>query len=314
MPPARPRPRAGLPHARPRPSRRGLVTARLWPYWRWRCWAGISAWRRGGIAALCLRLVPPGARGGHTRRGPLPSPPLRLPRPELRRSAARPPAPSHPCRVAKSERLGMAGPGRVRGARGPLLASGRALTAASRPQGRRRRPCMSGTGWVRCWAAAASAAQVAIKRVPRNRVRHWHELPDGTSAPLEIVLLHKVSTGFPGVVQLLEWFELPNNVVMVLERPERCQNLQRFIGAQRFLLEEVAQGLFRHVLEAMRHCTSCGVLHHNIKSETILLDLATGQAKLIDFGCGTYLQDTAYTHFAVERSDQVVFVRELLGH
>ncbi|XP_072777366.1 serine/threonine-protein kinase pim-1-like [Taeniopygia guttata] len=122
--------------------------------------------------------------------------------------------------------------------------------------------------------------------------------PDGTSAPLEIVLLDKVSTGFPGVVQLLEWLELPNNIVIVLERPERSQDLLHFIRARRFLSEEVARQLFRQVLEAVRHCTSRGVLHRDIKPENILVDLATGQAKLIDFGCGTYLQDTAYTHFA----------------
>ncbi|XP_059716632.1 serine/threonine-protein kinase pim-1-like, partial [Haemorhous mexicanus] len=106
--------------------------------------------------------------------------------------------------------------------------------------------------------------------------------PDGTSAPLEIVLLAKVSTGFPGVVQLLEWLELPNDVLMVLERPERCQDLQRFIQARGFLPEEVALELFRQVLEAVQHCTSCGVLHRDIKPENILVDLATGQAKLID--------------------------------
>ncbi|XP_023801296.1 serine/threonine-protein kinase pim-1-like, partial [Cyanistes caeruleus] len=122
--------------------------------------------------------------------------------------------------------------------------------------------------------------------------------PDGTSAPLEIVLLDKVSTGFPGVVQLLEWFELPNYIVMVLECPEQCQDLQRLIRAHRFLSEEEARELFRQVLEAVRHCTSCGVLHRDIKPENILVDLDTGQAKLTDFGCGTYLQETAYTQFA----------------
>ncbi|XP_068035453.1 serine/threonine-protein kinase pim-1-like [Anomalospiza imberbis] len=126
--------------------------------------------------------------------------------------------------------------------------------------------------------------------------------PDGTSAPLEIVLLAKVSTGFPGVIQLLEWLELPNDILMVLERPKRSQDLHHFIRARGFLSEEVARGLFRRVLEAVQHCTSCGVLHRDIKPGNILVDLATGQAKLIDFGCGTYLQDTAYTRFAGTRS------------
>ncbi|NWZ88870.1 PIM1 kinase, partial [Poecile atricapillus] len=65
----------------------------------------------------------------------------------------------------------------------------------------------------------SDGAPVAIKKVPRNRIQDWGELPDGTSAPLEIVLLDKVSTGLSGLVQLLEWFELPNSIVMVLERP-----------------------------------------------------------------------------------------------
>ncbi|NWY34787.1 PIM1 kinase, partial [Pheucticus melanocephalus] len=63
----------------------------------------------------------------------------------------------------------------------------------------------------------SDGAPVAIKRVPRNHVRHWGELAAGRGQPppLEIVLLAKVSTGFPGVIQLLEWLELPKDIVMV---------------------------------------------------------------------------------------------------
>ncbi|KAL9822955.1 serine/threonine-protein kinase pim-1-like [Geothlypis trichas] len=319
MPPARPRPRAGLPRARPQPSRRGLASARLWPCWWWRCWAGICAWGWGGIAALRLRLararpqprprlVPAPAEDTGGAAAPTasaaaapaqaPSPPPALvtgPEPPVPRSKEG--TPGHGRLGAGEGRSGaVADPGPSADSR--VSPAGKAQEAL---QERYRLGSMLGRGGFGSVYAAtrlSDGAPVAIKRVPRDRIRHWGELPDGTSAPLEIVLQEKVSTGFPGVVQLLEWLELPNNIVMVLERPEQCQDLQRFIRARRFLPEEEARELFRQVLEAVQHCTSCGVLHRDIKPENILGDLDTGEAKLIDFGCGTYLQGTVYTHFS----------------
>ncbi|NWW39249.1 PIM2 kinase, partial [Panurus biarmicus] len=61
------------------------------------------------------------------------------------------------------------------------------------------------------------------------------------------------------------------------------------------LMEPVAQGLFCQVLEAMQRCTSRGVLHRDIKAKNVLVDLATGEVRLMDFGCGTILQDSFYT-------------------
>ncbi|NXV54883.1 PIM1 kinase, partial [Molothrus ater] len=121
----------------------------------------------------------------------------------------------------------------------------------------------------------------------------------GALVPLELALLWMVSRpGFPGVVRLLDWFEVPEGFALLMERPQRCQHLWYFLHERRFLTEPVARGLFRQVLEAMGRCSSHGVLHHHIKAENILVDLATGEAKLIDFGCSTILQDTFYTRMS----------------
>ncbi|XP_063039401.1 serine/threonine-protein kinase pim-1-like [Melospiza melodia melodia] len=318
MPPARPRPRA-----RPRPSRRGLASARLWPCWRWRCWAGISAWCGGGVAALRLRLAR--ARPRTRRRVQSRPRPRLLPGPAEHTRGAAAPAASDAASPARAPPLGSAasvpklsgpgaggdaGPGAGEGRSGAVSGPGPSADSRVPPAGKAQEALQEryqlgsllgrgGFGSVFAATRLSDGAPVsAIKRVPRDRIRHWGELPDGTSAPLEIVLLAKVSCGCGGVIQRLEWLELPDSFLLVLERPQRCQELSGFLAERGFLPEEEARGLFCQVLEAVRHCTSCGVLHRDIKPENVLLDLASGQLKLIDFGCGAFLQDTAYTQFA----------------
>ncbi|XP_053545433.1 serine/threonine-protein kinase pim-1-like [Bombina bombina] len=135
---------------------------------------------------------------------------------------------------------------------------------------------------------------VAVKYVPKDRVERM-KFVNGALIPMEIYLMQKVSTGFQGVINLLDWYEQDDSFAMVMERPEQVQDLFDYITEHRALREDVAAKFFSQVVNAVIHCHNCGVLHNDIKDENILVDLATNQTKLIDFGSATLLHDQAYT-------------------
>ncbi|RLV63977.1 hypothetical protein DV515_00017723 [Chloebia gouldiae] len=95
-----------------------------------------------------------------------------------------------------------------------------------------------GFGTVFSGIRLSDGSPVAIKRVARESVLEWVELPDGTRVPLEVVLMEKVGSGCPNIIQLLDWFELPDSFVL-------CQHLIRWClakhPADRPELEEISR-------------------------------------------------------------------------
>ncbi|KAL0189153.1 hypothetical protein M9458_016252, partial [Cirrhinus mrigala] len=118
--------------------------------------------------------------------------------------------------------------------------------------------------------------------------------------PLEIGLTLMANQG-PSVAQiikLLDWQDDPYHYVMVLERPMPSMSLFSFVKLQQRLQEWMARHFLWQVIQAAKICCERGVFHRDIKMENLLVNPDTLDIKLIDFGCGTLMKDSAYVSFS----------------
>ncbi|KAI4905741.1 hypothetical protein NFI96_012692, partial [Prochilodus magdalenae] len=143
--------------------------------------------------------------------------------------------------------------------------------------------------------------------IPIDKVKHVIMYVNGEQRelPLEVVLLAmageaKAATRQtqPFAVALLDWYELPQELVIVMERPVPSMDLMNYIEARGgSLQEQEAKVILRQLVEAKISLLSKGVLHRDIKPNNILVHMEPEglRIRILDFGVGSVLRDRPYT-------------------
>ncbi|XP_068075306.2 serine/threonine-protein kinase pim-3-like isoform X2 [Danio rerio] len=180
-------------------------------------------------------------------------------------------------------------------------------TSSSRPAKRSRRDLylkgpllgQGGFGSVFAGIRRSDGLPVAIKYVSKDRTPERLKVDGQGRLPLEVALMTRVTSApaCPSVLQLLDWFDRPRRYILILERPDPCQDLQSFCEENGCLDERLAKKVLVQLI-ALKHCESRGVLHRDVKPENLLISTESQDIKLLDFGCGDLLKRSAYKYFA----------------
>ncbi|XP_026169777.1 serine/threonine-protein kinase pim-2-like [Mastacembelus armatus] len=123
--------------------------------------------------------------------------------------------------------------------------------------------------------------------------------------PIEVLLMKKVaggpqSVGKSAAVSLLDWYDLDQEVLLVMERPVPCVDLLNYIDNNNGPLEEdVAKTIMKQLVEAALKMHTKRVFHRDIKSENILIETSSNvlRVRVIDFGCGCVWMKKPYHSF-----------------
>ncbi|XP_037629752.1 uncharacterized protein LOC119490439 isoform X2 [Sebastes umbrosus] len=142
---------------------------------------------------------------------------------------------------------------------------------------------------------------VAIKRIREFLYTTVDLNGEVTDLPTEVALLlylNPAGAGTSAVVGLLDWYNLDNELILVLERPVPCMDLYDYlVSIQSSIQEDMGRIITKQLVEGLQEVHSGEVFHRDIKMENILIETGSDVPRvwIIDFGSGEFLTEERYT-------------------
>ncbi|XP_069005228.1 serine/threonine-protein kinase pim-1-like [Embiotoca jacksoni] len=145
---------------------------------------------------------------------------------------------------------------------------------------------------------------VAIKHIPQEHVDRHPMVLNGNlyRIPTEVLLMMKTTGGgTSAAVRLLDWYDLEEEVLLVMERPVPSLDLLSYLNDNNGPLKEgMAKDIMKQLVDAAIIMHSVGVFHRDLKPENILIQIGSDVPRVwvIDLGCGCIIQKKTYHRFS----------------
>ncbi|KAM4718274.1 serine/threonine-protein kinase pim-2-like [Anableps anableps] len=138
---------------------------------------------------------------------------------------------------------------------------------------------------------------VAIKHIPKDNVVLKHRDENGRVMALEVAIMLKLrnlttsSLGQSAMVSLLDWYDLNQELIVVMERPMPAEDLYVYLNERGGCLKEKeAKIILKQLVEAGICLQDANIFHRDIKVENILIETNSEIPRvcLIDFGLSCF--------------------------
>uniref|UniRef100_A0A8C5H8H6 Serine/threonine-protein kinase 1 n=1 Tax=Gouania willdenowi TaxID=441366 RepID=A0A8C5H8H6_GOUWI len=166
-----------------------------------------------------------------------------------------------------------------------------------------------GYGAVYAGIRRSDSKQVAIKHIPKENVtymlvycqKRFHVWVSEVVFMAQAAgLLCNGSKENHGIIGLLDVYDLEEEVLIVMERPEKSMDIFEFVEQQDGQISESkAKSILKQVVDTALLMHNNGIFHQDIKGENILVspEETSLPIRIIDLGCGRFVRDQPYSEF-----------------
>ncbi|XP_034417555.1 serine/threonine-protein kinase pim-2-like [Cyclopterus lumpus] len=196
---------------------------------------------------------------------------------------------------------------------GPVLDSSAMFKAKYRQQ---KKLGEGGCGCVYAGYRREDNLPVAIKHITIDENLLLHEDTDGLHIPMEVAVLRKLeaeSERHSAHVDLLDWYIVDEELILVLERPMPAVDLSNYIESKGgHLKEKEVKVIIKQLVSVAIDLQEKHIFHRDIKPENLLIEtcMKAPRVRVIDFGLSCFAEeddafDTFYgTHIPPEWSSR----------